>query len=530
MTDQDPYLIISSDCHAGLPTEEYRPYLDARFHRDFDEFLARTRRGAARRSTRLGIRNEAFAAKWFQDNEEGLRGGWDAAQRLKELDGDGVAAEVVFPDADAVDSRTAAPFGVGLGLSGDQDPELGMAGAQAHNRWLAELRLRAPRTALRRRPVARSPRDGRQVVAEIHRAKESGPRRADDPVHVGRPGAVPRPPLRPGVGGCRRVRGCRSSPTPGAAPRARVRRPPRASTSPRSTWWPARPLWFLLWSGVFERHPGLRFGVAESGCWWLPNLLWFMDRLYLGAHGGKKLVTRSPELKRPPSEYLDRQLFICATNTKRRELGPALRDRRRQHPLGQRLPAPRGHLARHARVAAPTFHDIPMDETRRMLGLAAAEVFGFDVGEAGAAGPPDRPDAGRPRPARTTRRPSTASWARSREVGPALADRPRLPGPGGGPHEPRHEPAPRTATPSSPPTATRAPTSSTTGRTWRRGTTTSSTPGRPTYVNPYEDLLADTGRHELELRAAARGAGGRTASSPRSSSRTPSRRSSRPAP
>ena len=55
------------------------------------------------------------------------------------------------------------------------------------------------------------------------------------------------------------------------------------------TWWPARPLWFLLWSGVFERHPGLKFGVAESGCWWLPNLLWFMDRLFLGAHGGKKL-------------------------------------------------------------------------------------------------------------------------------------------------------------------------------------------------------------------------------------------------
>ena len=133
MTDQEPYLIISSDCHAGLPTEEYRPYLDSRFHRDFDEFLA----GRERRReemTRLGIRNDAFAAKWFQDNEEGLRGGWDTAQRLKELDGDGVAAEVVFPDADAVDSQTAAPFGVGLGLSGDQDPELGMAGAQAHNR------------------------------------------------------------------------------------------------------------------------------------------------------------------------------------------------------------------------------------------------------------------------------------------------------------------------------------------------------------------------------------------------------------
>src|SRR5207302_9468848 len=25
-----------------------------------------------------------------------------------------------------------------------------------------------------------------------------------------------------------------------------------------STWWPHRPLWFLILSGVFERHPGLK--------------------------------------------------------------------------------------------------------------------------------------------------------------------------------------------------------------------------------------------------------------------------------
>ena len=25
------YLIVSSDCHAGLPCEEYRPYLDAKY-------------------------------------------------------------------------------------------------------------------------------------------------------------------------------------------------------------------------------------------------------------------------------------------------------------------------------------------------------------------------------------------------------------------------------------------------------------------------------------------------------------------
>ena len=55
-------------------------------------------------------------------------------------------------------------------------------------------------------------------------------------------------------------------------------------------WWPARPIWFLIWSGVFERFPGLKFGVTEAGCWWAPNLLWFMDRLFLGAHAAAKLT------------------------------------------------------------------------------------------------------------------------------------------------------------------------------------------------------------------------------------------------
>ena len=45
--------------------------------------------------------------------------------------------KITNPDADAVESRTCVPFGAGLGLRGDLDPQLGMAGAQAHNRWLA---------------------------------------------------------------------------------------------------------------------------------------------------------------------------------------------------------------------------------------------------------------------------------------------------------------------------------------------------------------------------------------------------------
>ena len=36
----DRYLIISADAHAGLPAEGYRPYLDAAYHPQFDEYLA----------------------------------------------------------------------------------------------------------------------------------------------------------------------------------------------------------------------------------------------------------------------------------------------------------------------------------------------------------------------------------------------------------------------------------------------------------------------------------------------------------
>ena len=135
--DNDPYLIIAADSHAGLPTAQYREYLESKYHAQLDEFLLQQHE-LIEASNRLGVRDDKYAKKWFEDHDEELAGGWDAIKRDQTLDGDGVSGEVVYPDADAVESRTAVPFGAGLGLSGDLDPELGLAGAQAHNRWLAD--------------------------------------------------------------------------------------------------------------------------------------------------------------------------------------------------------------------------------------------------------------------------------------------------------------------------------------------------------------------------------------------------------
>ncbi|MBJ7426253.1 MAG: amidohydrolase family protein [Ilumatobacteraceae bacterium] len=373
----DPYIIVSADSHAGLPTADYREYLEKKFHPQFDEFLAE-RDKALEVSTMLGTRNEDYAKKWFEEHEEALRSGWEATRRDQELDGDGVAGEIIFPDADAVESRTCVPFGAGLGMSGDMDPELGLAGSIAHNRWLAELCSQSPE---RRRGMALVPitADLPRVLAEIRRAKDSGL------------GGVMIPAMW-----VNQLPYHDRHYDPVWALCEELNMPISTHSGPASrdeydnhlgiyvtevVWWPARPLWFMLWSGVFERFPGLRFGVTEAGCWWLPPQIWFWDRLALGQKGTEKLGGDpfKGAIKMLPSEYIDRNVFIGASNTKRRELGMRYEIGVGNIMWGNDFPHPEGTWPNTRAWLKKTFHDIPIDETRRMVGLSAAELFSFDL-------------------------------------------------------------------------------------------------------------------------------------------------------
>ncbi|BCI85460.1 hypothetical protein NIIDMKKI_06660 [Mycobacterium kansasii] len=98
MDSRDPYIIISADCHAELPTERYREYIDPEYREDFEAFLVE--KAAAAQVG--GLIDEQFAQAWFSEHGDGIAGGWDVGLRDKELDGDGVVGEVIFPDADAV--------------------------------------------------------------------------------------------------------------------------------------------------------------------------------------------------------------------------------------------------------------------------------------------------------------------------------------------------------------------------------------------------------------------------------------------
>ena len=353
MTDR--YVLVSTDSHAGPTEEVYREYMDPQHREAFDEAA---RQAQALSKYRNNDEREKFLAEWNAElgQHGGMKGAYDAAVRDKEMDHDGVAAEVIFPDADAagIGGVSATPFTAGLGSTGKDDPALTLAGAWAHNRWLADFCRNSPE---RRAGVAIVPmHDVARAVELVEWAaghdlhggimiptKWVGLPSYNDPVYdpVWAAAAQAGLPVHThsGVGPDAEDYGY----TPGLI----------AIYATEAYWWAARPLWCLILGGVFERHPGLKYVLAENGAWWVPDILSRMDSKWEGDHATRKFgpaVFRSG-LTMKPSEYVNRNVFYAASVMGGDRDPAALRYRRGQPHVGQRLPPPRRNLAPHPGVA-----------------------------------------------------------------------------------------------------------------------------------------------------------------------------------
>ena len=203
-TSNAPYVFVSSDTHAGLQCEEYRPYLDSALHDEFDVYVAGRQRPPA------GPRRRSTLSSWPSGRARTPTGcGAPTTPRVrdKELDADGIAGEVIFADGDAVTGQESPPFGAGLAAGQITDSRQAFGGARAHNRWLVEFCATNPP---RRAGVGLVPitHDIDESVAEIEVAgRQAGHRRDHGPHHVARLPALRVRPLRPGVG---RLRGDRA--------------------------------------------------------------------------------------------------------------------------------------------------------------------------------------------------------------------------------------------------------------------------------------------------------------------------------
>jgi predicted TIM-barrel fold metal-dependent hydrolase len=376
----DRYVVISSDTHAGPPSEAYRDYIDPAYREAFDGDLESA---LALRSLILESASEEqakFREEWeAETGDGGARASYDAATRNAELDKEGIAGEVIFPDADVLGGGASAPFSAGLQSSGELDGDLVMVGARAHNRWLAELCSDSPE---RRCGVATIPilHDVDSAVAEMRRVADAGLRAMLIPTLWGAKPAYHDPVYEP-VWAAAEDLGLTVAIHSGGASKDILPGPGMVPIyATEAWWWAARPLWVLLWSGVFDRHPGLKVVVTEDGAWWLPDIVERMDEKWVGGHNTRKFGNLFREaIQRKPSEYLGTNVFLGASTPTRHEISTRSRVGVRTLLWGNDFPHPEGTWPHTRQSIRDMFHDVPSEETAQMLGLTAAEVYRFDL-------------------------------------------------------------------------------------------------------------------------------------------------------
>ena len=367
ITADDRYVVISSDCHAGASIPAYGDYLEARHRDDFASW-------------------EASFVNPYDDlvDTEALqyRRNFDGAIRQRELEADGIVAEVVYPN-------TIPPFfpsgTLTLPAPSAEQYELRWAGIRAHNRWLADFCNELPG---RRAGVAQLLlNDLDDAMAETRRVKEAGlfggvmiPNLAPDddlpPLHA--PVYEPLWALCEELGLPVNMHGGTGVPNLGPYPATPI------LMFMEFGWYAQRPLLRLMFSGVFERHPDLTFVMTEQGSSWVPGLLagldWAVDRTTIAGSveerfGGE--IVRSLSLK--PSEYWARQCFLGASF-----MGPhdcAVREETGVDTImwGSDYPHSEGTHPYTMEALRYTFADVDPGEVRAMLGTNAARAYGFDL-------------------------------------------------------------------------------------------------------------------------------------------------------
>jgi predicted TIM-barrel fold metal-dependent hydrolase len=367
--DDDRYTVISADCHAGADLPDYKPYLERRYHDEFD----------------------AWAATYVNPYEDLLTDSadrnWDSERRLAELEADGIVAEVVFPN-------TVPPFFPSGSLTAPAptaaDFELRWAGLRAHNRWLADFCAAAPG---RRAGVCQILlNDVEEAVKEIRRA-----------VRAGLKGGVLLPGTPPGSGlpelysldydpiwaVCAELdvpvnhHAGSASPPLGDEPAA------RAVFMVETTWFSHRALWHLIFGGAFRRHPGLKLVLTEQGSGWIPGVLDMLDyyhgRLVRAATRRATAESRfgaglAGHMGGAPSEVWRDNCYVGASFMRPHEVPLRHRIGIDKIMWGSDYPHDEGTHPYSREALRFAYAGVPRQEAAAMLGGNAARVYGFDLG------------------------------------------------------------------------------------------------------------------------------------------------------
>lgn len=389
-------LVISSDCHAGALPATYNAYMPRAFHDAANAWwLAYAREMYSRAGTFFdqeavktyaeqagegGARMQAFSDPSLKLSDADIlgmlgdasspfaprKGEFDAAVRMQELDADGIAGEVIFPQM--------APFGAGLmQYRYPVTPEQSFAGCQAYNRWLADFCSANP---ARQAGVALiDVEDIEATVKEIRAARAMGLWGGVLlPSSTGKHPFYHHPRYEPIWAVCQELdmpvqSHSGWSPDYGDLPSA------TAMFISEVDMWAQRPFTAMLWAGVFERYPNLKYMLTETGVGWVVEKLRVLD--FKAASPMFKHFNRG--LSMTPSGYFARNCWLGASFMPEHE-------GRFRHQIGvDRLmwgsdyPHLEGTWPNTMKALNETFALYPEQEIRDILGLNAANAYGFDL-------------------------------------------------------------------------------------------------------------------------------------------------------
>ena len=393
-------LIISSDCHAGALPSIYEEYLPKSLHAASRAWWIHFAREMMDRVGTFFDQEAVDAYKEQADEGRGLldvqssdpaaledeellrmlsdesyafsprRGEFDPAVRAKELDEDGVAGEVIFPQM--------CPFGAGLTqYRREVPPDHNWAGIQAYNRWLADFCKANPG---RHAGVALiNVDDVDRAVQEVRDARDLGLWGGVLlPTSTGANPFYHDPCYEPLWAACEELEmplhaHSGWSPDYGDAPAA------TAMYISEVAMWAHRPFAALVWSGALERHPKLEVVFTETGCSWILETLRVLE-----------MHTRNPIFKYftkglslSPAEYFARQCYIGASFMSPEEGESRHRIGLDRLMWGTDYPHLEGTWPNTMDALRETFGPYPEDEVRALLGETAAKVYGFDLATLG---------------------------------------------------------------------------------------------------------------------------------------------------
>ncbi|MGH8998801.1 MAG: amidohydrolase family protein [Acidimicrobiia bacterium] len=384
-------LVISSDGHAVARMADYRSYIPAKHHTEFDAFCEVHQREGARTidpKSLLQRIDPEQVDQWIQTVIEPgrLAGQSDPELRLKELDHEGIAAEVLFPDFGLPYELHPPLLAAILGYS--RTPTQVEIANQAHNRWLADFCATAPERFAGMAVVSLVDVDA--TVEAIRWAREAGLRgvvlpAVDESVPFFHTRYEPiwsvLEELEMPVNSHTAI----SSITQHMATGTLKAVPHPACALPIMTaqafFFTQQILTHLIWGGVLERHRNLQVALTEQGSGWVIGALKGMDYSWENSYLRRDVREVVP---RKPSEYFARQvhmgssLFSLAEAQARHEIGVD------KICIGMDYPHHEGmwgagpgtvHWLRATLGAA----GVPADEARRMLGENAARLWGLDM-------------------------------------------------------------------------------------------------------------------------------------------------------